>query len=196
MPTPTLRPPSDTITARHRRAVGPWPLGISGDLPIVLVRIADIEHLDLVRELLQAQEYWRMKQLAVDLVILNERASSYVQDLQIALETLVRTSQSRPQIGGERPHGRDLRAARRPDFGRDAGLAGVRRACRAGRAARAALADQLDRAPEPQEPLGPRRRATAGATCAASERSPRRARRRRSSSSTASAASPRAAGNM
>jgi cyclic beta-1,2-glucan synthetase len=41
-----------------------------------------------------------MKQLAVDLVILNERASSYVQDLQIALEALVRTSQARPQIAG------------------------------------------------------------------------------------------------
>src|SRR5437899_1218292 len=42
-----------------------------------------------------------MKHLAVDLVILNERASSYIQDLQIALETLVRTSQSRPQIGAD-----------------------------------------------------------------------------------------------
>ena len=62
----------------------------------MLLRIADIEDLDIVRQLLQAHEYWRMKQLAVDLVILNERASSYVQDLQIALETLVRTSQSRP----------------------------------------------------------------------------------------------------
>ena len=40
-----------------------------------------------------------MKQLAVDLVILNERGASYVQDLQIALETLVRTSQSRPRLG-------------------------------------------------------------------------------------------------
>ena len=43
-----------------------------------------------------------MKQLAVDLVILNERRSSYVQDLQIAIETLVRASQSRPTPGVER----------------------------------------------------------------------------------------------
>src|SRR5439155_86510 len=49
----------------------------------------------------RAHEYWRMKHLAVDLVILNERASSYIQDLQIALETLVRTSQSRPKIGSD-----------------------------------------------------------------------------------------------
>ena len=54
------------------------------------------KHLDVARQVLQAHEYWRMKQLAVDLVILNERKSSYVQDLQIAIETLVRASQSRP----------------------------------------------------------------------------------------------------
>ena len=70
-------------------------MSISGDLPIVLLRIADIEHLDLARQLVQAHEYWRMKQLAVDLVILNERASSYVQDFQNALETLVRTGKLR-----------------------------------------------------------------------------------------------------
>ena len=40
-----------------------------------------------------------MKRLAVDLVIVNERASSYVQDLQIAIETAVRSSQSRPALG-------------------------------------------------------------------------------------------------
>ena len=49
----------------------------------------------------EAHEYWRMKQLAVDLVILNERQSSYVQDLQIALETLLRTRQMRPRLRGE-----------------------------------------------------------------------------------------------
>ena len=84
---PTLRPSSDTILRGAGGQPGLWPMGISGDLPIVLLRIADIENLDIARQLLQAHEYWRMKQLAVDLVILNERASSYVQDLQIALET-------------------------------------------------------------------------------------------------------------
>ena len=87
---PTLRPSSDTILRGAGGQSGLWPHGISGDLPIVLLRIADTENLDVARQLLQAHEYWRMKQFAVDLVILNERASSYVQDLQIALETLVR----------------------------------------------------------------------------------------------------------
>ncbi len=49
-----------------------------------------------VRQLLQAHEYWRMKRLSVDLVIVNERAASYVQDLQIAIETAVRSRQSGP----------------------------------------------------------------------------------------------------
>ena len=72
----------------------------------MLLRIADIENLNVARQILQAHEYWLMKQLAVDLVILNERRSSYVQDLQIAIETLVRASQSRPVPGVERRPGR------------------------------------------------------------------------------------------
>ena len=72
------------------------------------------------RQLLQAHEYWRMKQLAVDLVILNERTSSYVQDLQMAIETLVRASQSRPGPGVERRRGRRLCPARRSHRAGDA----------------------------------------------------------------------------
>jgi len=83
-----------------------WPLSISGDLPIVLLTIDDLEDLAQVRQLLRAHEYWRMKGLAVDLVILNERAASYVQDLQIAIDTAVRSSQSRPQLGDGLAHGR------------------------------------------------------------------------------------------
>lgn len=91
------------------RGAGPqsglWPYAVSGDLPIVLLRIDDIEDMDQVRQLLRAHEYWRMKQLGVDLVILNERASSYVQDLQVAIETAVRSSQSRPRLDAELAQG-------------------------------------------------------------------------------------------
>ena len=67
------------------------------------------------RQLLQAHEYWRMKQLAVDLVILNERASSYVQDLQIAHRD-AGAHQPVAAAPGVRAAPRPrLRAARRPD---------------------------------------------------------------------------------
>jgi cyclic beta-1,2-glucan synthetase len=89
-----LRPASDVLQAGMRNASTLWANGISGDLPIVLVRIENSENLDVVRQLLRAYEYWRMKQLAVDLVILNEKPTSYIQDLQVSLETMVRTSRS------------------------------------------------------------------------------------------------------
>jgi cyclic beta-1,2-glucan synthetase len=94
-----LRPAADVL-ARH--AGGPpqlWAHGISGDVPIVVVRIDQPEDVGIVRQLLRAHEYWRMKQLAVDLVIVNERAPSYVQDLQTLLETVVRTGQAAVPAG-------------------------------------------------------------------------------------------------
>ena len=103
---PALRPSSETLLRGAGPQSGLWSQGVSGDLPIVLVRISDIENIDIVRELLLAHEYWRMKLLAVDLVILNERQASYVQELQIAIETLVRASQARPQPGLAGPTGR------------------------------------------------------------------------------------------
>ena len=96
----STRPSSDTIRRGGGGPAALWAQGISGDIPIVLVRIDDIDDIALVSQLLQGHEYWRMKQLAVDLVILNDRGASYVQDLQIALETAVRTSQSYPEVAG------------------------------------------------------------------------------------------------
>ena len=78
-----------------------WTHSISGDLPIVLLLIDDIEDIEQVKQLLRAHEYWRMKRLAVDLVIINEHACSYIQDLQIGIETAVRRSQSRPRMADE-----------------------------------------------------------------------------------------------
>jgi cyclic beta-1,2-glucan synthetase len=102
---PSLRPSPDTLRRSAGAAPALWAQGISGDLPIVLVRIDAVEDIAIVRQALRAHEYWRMKQLAVDLVILNERGSSYIQDLQIALETQVRISQSRPQVGADMARG-------------------------------------------------------------------------------------------
>jgi len=147
---PTMRPSSDTILRGAGGQSGLWPMGISGDLPILLLRIADIENLDIARQLVQAHEYWRMKQFEVDLVILNERASSYVQDLQVALETQVRASQSRPAVCERRRQGHIfvLRADLVSSEAR-ALLASVARVVLVGQ--RGPLAEQLDRAPESEK---------------------------------------------
>ncbi len=96
---PTLRPSSDLLRRGEGGQSKLWPAGISGDLPIVLVRIDETEDLEIVRELVRAHEYWRMKRLCVDLVILNERPPSYHQELQGALEGLVRTMPTPPADG-------------------------------------------------------------------------------------------------
>jgi cyclic beta-1,2-glucan synthetase len=96
----TLRPSSGVLERDARAQSALWPQGISGDLPIVLVRINDVEDVEIVRQLLRAHQYWRMKQLAVDLVILNERTTSYSKELQDALEALARASQSRSVVEG------------------------------------------------------------------------------------------------
>ncbi len=72
-----------SVLARNRRGQsGLWGYAISGDLPIVLLQIGDVANLDLVRQLVQAHAYWRLKGLSVDLVIWNEDRASYRQLLQ------------------------------------------------------------------------------------------------------------------
>ncbi len=90
-----LRPTSDVLSRSTIERTTLWSQGISGDLPIILARIDDTEDLEIIRQLLRAHEYWRLKQLSADVVILNEKATSYVQDLQNSLEALVRGSQLR-----------------------------------------------------------------------------------------------------
>jgi cyclic beta-1,2-glucan synthetase len=84
-----------------RNLLGPsslWPYGISGDIPIVLIRIDDENDLPIVQQLLRAHEYWRLKRLAVDLVILNDRPPSYASELQHAIDAAIRGSRARGQV--------------------------------------------------------------------------------------------------
>jgi cyclic beta-1,2-glucan synthetase len=152
-----FRAPSEAIVRGAGSQSGLWPHAISGDLPIVLLRIEEIDDIAQVGQLLRAHEYWRMKRLAVDLVIINERASSYIQDLQIAIETAVRSSQSRPGFGEELAQGSvyALRANRMSVEAR-ALLQSAARVVLIAR--RGPIADQFARLPQPPiRPLPVRR---------------------------------------
>lgn len=89
---PAVRPRDESLALNALSVTGLWKHGISGDFPIILVTIDDADDRGIVRQLLRAHEYWRLKLLAVDLVILNERETSYIQDLQHSLEGMVSTS--------------------------------------------------------------------------------------------------------
>jgi cyclic beta-1,2-glucan synthetase len=97
---PTSRAAPQVLASNRSGASGLWPYGISGDLPIALVRIEREEERDLVRQLLRAREYWHLKGIAADLVILNATGASYAQGFQESLEGMLRASQA---AGEEQP---------------------------------------------------------------------------------------------
>ena len=85
----SLRAEPGVIINNRRGQSGLWGYSISGDLPIVLLQIEDPANIDLVRQLVQAHAYWRLKGLAVDLVIWNEDHAGYRQLLQDQIMGLI-----------------------------------------------------------------------------------------------------------
>lgn len=83
------RAPSGILARNTTGQSGLWAFGISGDLPILLLRIADVHRIHLVKHLLKAHAYWHGKGLEVDLVILNEDHSGYRQELQDRINGLI-----------------------------------------------------------------------------------------------------------
>ena len=82
-----------SLIARNRKGQSDlWAYGISGDLPIVTLRVSDQSGLDLVRQMLKAHAYWRNKGVRVDLVILCEAYMGYRQSLMDAIIGLVNVS--------------------------------------------------------------------------------------------------------
>ena len=90
---PLMRPTTEVLARNRLNVTGLWGRGISGDLPILLARVDEMEDLAFVRQLLRAHEFWRTKLLAVDIVIVNEKASSYVQDFQNSIEGMARSTE-------------------------------------------------------------------------------------------------------
>ncbi len=86
---PARRASAAILLNNRRGQNGLWSYGISGDAPIVLLRISDPEKVELVRQLIRAHAYWRMKGLTVDLVILNEDVSTYRQPLHDQITSLI-----------------------------------------------------------------------------------------------------------
>jgi len=98
-----LRADGSVLMRNQRGQSGLWGYAISGDLPIVLLRISDLANIELVRQLIQAHAYWRLKGLAVDLVIWNEDHAGYRQVLQDQILGLVAVgleSQTMDRPGG------------------------------------------------------------------------------------------------
>jgi cyclic beta-1,2-glucan synthetase len=92
---PHRRRLENAIKENRKGQPGLWTYGISGDLPIVLISISKVEEIDIVKELIKAHEYWRLKGLIVDIVIINEEESSYTQPLFNLLQDILSISHAR-----------------------------------------------------------------------------------------------------
>ena len=86
---PARRAAQGVLRNNRRGQTGLWSYGISGDSPIVILRISDTDKVELVRQLIRAHSYWRLKGLTVELMILNEDVSVYRQSLQDQITNLV-----------------------------------------------------------------------------------------------------------
>ena len=87
--TPTAFPARDTI----------WRCGISGDLPIITAFISDVPQLELVRELIEAKEYFGIKGFKADLVFVNSYGSDYLRPVGAGIDQLIRGSVFHDKIG-------------------------------------------------------------------------------------------------
>ena len=85
----SLRAEASLLIKNIRRQSGLWGYAISGDFPIVLLKIKDPSNIELVRQLVQAHAYWRLKGLTVDLVIWNEDHAGYRQLLHDQIMGLI-----------------------------------------------------------------------------------------------------------
>ncbi|NSL55077.1 cyclic beta 1-2 glucan synthetase [Uliginosibacterium sp. IMCC34675] len=104
-----LRAEAAVLVKNRRGQSALWGYAISGDLPIVLLQISDAANIDLVRQMIQAHAYWRLKGLAVDLVIWNEDHAGYRQRLQEQILGLITSGLDASVI--DRPGGIFVRAA-------------------------------------------------------------------------------------
>jgi cellobiose phosphorylase len=86
---PARRANASVLLSNRRGQTGLWSHGISGDVPIILLHISDGEKIEIVRQLIRAHSYWRMKGLVVDLVILYEDVSVYRQSIQEQITSII-----------------------------------------------------------------------------------------------------------
>jgi cyclic beta-1,2-glucan synthetase len=100
--------PSILLLNDHGQS-GLWGQGISGDHPIVVVKIVDPANIELVRQMIQAHAYWHLKGLTVDLVIWNDDQTGYRQQLQDQIMGMISAGVEANVI--DRPGGIFVRAA-------------------------------------------------------------------------------------
>lgn len=93
-PCPDMRADVKTLQQNRLGQSALWHHALSGDYPIVVVRIDNEVQLNLLQHVIKAQQYWRHKGLIADLMIINGEQGGYQQVLQNQLVKIVATGES------------------------------------------------------------------------------------------------------
>ncbi len=106
-PDTSLRASAQIVASNVKGQSGLWGYGISGDNKIVLVKARQQKDLKLVKEMLLAHEYLRLRGFTFDLVLLVDNPLSYNDELSEQIQSIIETSLSRPWV--DKPGGIFLR---------------------------------------------------------------------------------------
>ncbi len=80
-PSSYYRGPAENIRRNWKNQSFLWKFGVSGDNPIMLLRVKSIEDAGIIKNVLKAYEYLRINRVKVDLIILSEAKHGYLQEL-------------------------------------------------------------------------------------------------------------------
>ena len=90
---PTKRINIEKVSKKKYMQSELWKYGISGDIPIILVKIKDLNEAHVIKEVLKAYEFSRTKNFEIELVIIDEEKHSYENYLREEIESIILNSQ-------------------------------------------------------------------------------------------------------
>ncbi|MFA5746567.1 MAG: glucoamylase family protein [Candidatus Paceibacterota bacterium] len=74
-----------------------WKIGISGNYPVALFFIHDVEDMQILKQAIQCYEYWKSKGIEIDIVILNDQPGSYLKVLDDEVDLMIRQAKDNVQ---------------------------------------------------------------------------------------------------
>lgn len=84
-PSNFFRTSGDIIKRNSKNQTGLWRFGISGDYPILLLRINNVEDIRAAKDVVMAYEFCKKNLIKVDLVMLNEQEYGYTDEVNSLL---------------------------------------------------------------------------------------------------------------
>ncbi len=92
---PTFRTNPQTLLSNHKKQADLWAYGISGDFPLIIFHINETNQLKHVKLLLKAHSFWRKRGIESELLIINEHAPGYINEIQEAIQVTIESSLER-----------------------------------------------------------------------------------------------------